>query len=199
MKTENLVPLYELPQEMLVKLYEEDERFAWKVREFVNDAEGDPIAQELHKAFNDVQVDWEFGAWQTVRFEFEQKDIPDMYEKILWSVKYLVDNTELDDRIKDIANKGLVDCQAREKLEDIEPENDEEAARISDEIDHLNDNIKIFITACESEIKRFLRSISTTMEQDAYNEQFLMEFADCYTNYFYDTEDHAVYQITRVK
>ena len=199
MKTENLVPLYELPQEMLVKLYEEDERFAWKVRDFVNNAEGDPIAQELHKAFNDVQVDWEFGPWQTVRFEFEQKDIPDMYEKILWSVKYLVDNTELDDRIKEIANKGLEDCEARDRLDEEEPENDEEAARISDEIDHLNDNIKIFITACESEIKRFLRSISTTMEQDAYNEQFLMEFAESYGNYFYDWEDHAVYQITRVK
>lgn len=199
MKTENLVPLYELPQEMLVKLYEEDERFAWKVRDFVNDAEGEPIAQELHKAFTDVQVDWEFGPWHTVRFEFEQKDVPEKYEKILWSVKYLVDNTELDDRIKGIADKGLEDCEAREKLEDVEPEDDEEAARISDEIDHLNDNIKIFITACESEIKRFLRSISTTMEQDAYNEQFLTEFAECFTNYFYDWEDEAVYQITKVK
>lgn len=194
MKPQNLVPIDQVPKEILKKVCEKDDQFMWKVRLFVSENECQQVWEMFEPHLQGLTTEVEFGAYCNIRFSFDDEDDVRKDQIFLEGIRdFINENGVLDEHICPIIDDGIETCERYFDLMD-------DGAHGS-ELENLVDNIRLVVKMVETEIRKLLRSVSRMLENDEYVlKHGLEDFAENYSHrLFFEIEEGKVYSITPIK
>ena len=200
MNPQDLIPIDELPLPFLEELFDKNERFQYKVREFVEQEETFELNNELYEAFNGVNIECEYGPFTNTVFRFNNAgSSTEANKNILLASKHFVNVMPCaPSSLGEIIDDAL---QLIEKIEDKETNYtgiEEDDDKNEKEIDILEAKVNEIIDYIENEIKRFLRCVGEMLENDGYIKSFISAYADCH-NVYYNDEEKDLFVIRRIQ
>lgn len=200
MNPQDLIPIDELPLPFLEELFDKNERFQYKVREFVEQEETFELNNELYEAFNGVNIECEYGPFTNTVFRFNNAgSSTEANKKILLASKDFVNVVpDAPSSLGEIIDDAL---QTIEQIEDKENNYtgiEEDDDKNEKEIDSLEAKVNEIIDYIEKEIKRFLRCVGEMLENDGYIKSFIAAYADAH-NVYYNDEEKDLFVIRRIQ
>lgn len=200
MNPQDLIPIDKLPLPFLEELFDKNERFQWKVREFVEQEETFELNNELYNAFNGVNIECEYGPFTNTVFRFNNAgSSTEANKNILLASKDFVNVVpDAPSSLGEIIDDALQTIEQIEEKENNYTGIEEDDDKNEKEIDSLEAKVNEIIGYIEKEIKRLLRCVGEMLENDGYIKSFIAAYADAH-NVYYNDEEKDLFVISRIK